>query len=72
MNEELKKSIYLDYNQTSNFLVNSELILDKEIKELDKELQISTLEILISLAEYRERTYEVKKLNQIKQFIEKL
>jgi hypothetical protein len=46
--------------------------LDKEIKELDKELQLATLEILISLAEYRERTYEVKKLNQIKQFIEKL
>jgi hypothetical protein len=46
--------------------------LDKEIKELDKELQLATLEILISLAEYRERTYELKKLNQIKQFIEKL
>lgn len=46
--------------------------LDKEIKEFDKKLQLATLEILISLAEYRERTYEVKKINQIKQFIEKL
>ena len=46
--------------------------LEKEIKELDKELQLATLEVLISLAEYRERSYEVKKLNQIKQFIEKL
>jgi len=44
----------------------------KYVIELDKELQLATLEILISLAEYRERTYEVKKLNQIKQFIEKL
>jgi hypothetical protein len=46
--------------------------MNEELKQLEKELQISTLEILISLAEYRERTYEVKKLNQIKQFIEKL
>ena len=44
--------------------------MNQEIKQLEKELQISTLEILISLAEYRERTYEVKKLNQIKQFID--
>jgi len=46
--------------------------MNEELKQLDKELQLATLEILISLAEYRERTYEVKKLNQIKQFIEKL
>jgi hypothetical protein len=46
--------------------------MNEELKQLDKELQLATLEILISLAEYRERSYEVKKLNQIKQFIEKL
>lgn len=39
------------------------------IKELEKNVVLDQIEMLLSLAEYRERTFEIKKLEQIKEYI---
>lgn len=39
------------------------------IKELEKQVALDQIEILLSLAELRERTFEVMKLEQIKEYI---
>lgn len=39
------------------------------IKELEKQVALDQIELLISLAEFRERTFEIKKLEQIKEYI---
>lgn len=43
--------------------------MKKQIKELEKELALNQIDILISLAELSERVYELKKLNEIKNYI---
>jgi hypothetical protein len=40
-----------------------------EIKELEKSIALTQVEILISLAEHRENTYDIMKLGQIKEYI---
>jgi hypothetical protein len=40
-----------------------------EIKELEKSIALTQVEILISLAEVSERAYHIKKLEQIKEYI---
>ena len=41
----------------------------KTIKELEKSIALIQIEMLISLAEYRECTFDIKKLEQIKEYI---
>jgi hypothetical protein len=43
--------------------------MNKEIKNLEKELALNQIDMLISLAELSERVFELKKLNEIKNYI---
>ena len=43
--------------------------MNKSIKELEKEIALNQINILISLAELNDRVFEIKKLNEIKNYI---
>lgn len=43
--------------------------MNKQIKQLEKELALSQIDLLISLAELNDRVFEIKKLNEIKNYI---
>ena len=43
--------------------------MNKQIKQLEKELALNQIDILISLAELNDRVFEIKKLNEIKNYI---
>jgi hypothetical protein len=43
--------------------------IEVEIKDLEKQVALAQIEILISLAEHRENTYDIMKLGQIKEYI---
>jgi hypothetical protein len=68
---------------TDNFLVMSGALLicgilifkknkmEKEIRQLEFEYVLSSLELLISIEEFNQNEYKLKKLNEFKEYLKK-